>query len=267
MITEARSQLSTDYQVNSSLATITLSPSGSWTQSGFTDASNELGCNTNGGGTLIGWFTSSTILANNPAYITLIGSQDCLISHFKAQQIQSSGFHIEIPQRMYPQEVDPNPIVMMNYGSYAVTQTDTTQHYCGGFWAKNHTDNTNRKLTGFCRVVNTSSIQFREVLGVGNFYRSIPQYERDPNTGRFLGLFYNNLNYKLFTSDVVLGLPGVGGQFCMSRFRLRNVRVATVLIPQYQRIGDNGEWIHVCNGILWPWDNAQLPYSLFMGGT
>lgn len=222
---------------------ITMSPSGSWTSSSFTDPSTEVLATTNTNG----WFNGT----DNPAYITLIGSQDFLLCHYKGNQTFGSGFHIEIPQRLYPQPLDPNPITVMNFGSVPMTTTDSTQIYGGGFYAINHPDNTTYKTLTLARSIFSDA---------GTEWGGV-------SAGRNNGAVFNSYQNKFLFSDGVLALPSTPGQFSIARFRLRRVRFMAPIVPQFQRIGNNGEWIHMMNGIMWPWDNALLPYNLLLGGN
>lgn len=222
---------------------ITLSPSGSWTSSSFTDPSTEILGTTNSNG----WFPG----ADSPAYITLIGSQDFLLCHYKGQQPNGSGFHIEIPQRLYPQPLDPNPITVMNWGSVPLVSTDGNQTYGGGLYVINHPDNTTYKTLTLARTIFSDT---------GTPWGSVV-------AGRTNGAVFNSFQNKFLFSDGTLSLPAVAGQFSMCRFRLRRVRFMAPIVPQFQRIGNNGEWIHMMNGIMWPWDNTLLPYNLLLGGS
>src|SRR5271165_1884413 len=76
-----------------------------------------------------GTFFNSTgsFNGNSMATMTLIGARDFLITEvrgpsqvvgaaYNSSSVQNSytagaGFHVEVPQRLYPQAVDPNPIV------------------------------------------------------------------------------------------------------------------------------------------------------------
>jgi hypothetical protein len=66
-------------------------------------------------------------------------------------------------------------------------------------------------------------------------------------------------------SDALLSSNNAG-QYALARARLRRTRFISPIIPQMQRLGDNGEWLHVGVGILWPWDNAILPSTIFVNG-
>lgn len=190
-------------------------------------------------------------VADNPAYITLIGAQDFLIAHFKGQQALASGFHIEIPQRVYPQGVDPNPLAVMGFGVNGLTSTDTNNHYAGGFFMHNPPSNLLVQYKGYTRRF---------------FGRDDSNSPGTQTNGRYNGSFFNTYLNKFNFVDVVLG-SSAAGQYQPSRCRLRRVRILPPIVPQFERLGNLGEWLHVQNGVLWPWDNTLLPYNLFQGGN
>ena len=222
---------------------VTLSPSGSWGVNsgsvGFTDAVTEQ---------VTSWFNGS----DSPAYISLWGAGDFLIVHYKGQTTsQGSGVHIEIPQRLYPQGVDPNPICVSNYGFTVPVLGSATTHYGGGFYMHNPPDNTTMQYFGMARRFD--GVDLSTLVGATN--------------GPLNGAYYNTYQNKFLFSDIILANPNNSGQYQLARARLRRVRALPPIIPQFERVGNNGEWLHVVNGVMWPWDNAVLPYNLFLGGN
>ena len=81
------------------------------------------------------------------------------------------------------------------------------------------------------------------------------------------GAFYNTYQNKFLFSDVLLSNPTVASHYQLGRVRLRRVRALPPIVPQFERVGNSGEWLHVANGVMWPWDNSILPYNLFLGGN
>ena len=224
-----------------------ISPSGSWgLHSGtynFTD-SFTLGYGAGGGNT--GYWN-----IGGSGYISLWGAGDFFISHIHCTGQSASGWHIEIPQRLYPQGDDPNPLVIIPYADYSPTQTDSGNHYGGGIYAHNPPNNSLFWYYGMGRRffgIDTST--------VGN-----------QTNGRYNGAFFNTYQNKFVFTDAVAAQPQVAGHYQLARVRLRRVRFIAPIIPQFQRVGNNGEWLHVLNGIMWPWDNTLLPYGLFLGGN
>lgn len=234
---------------------ITLSPSGSWQQiSGtyqFTDPTTQLNGPTVGEGF---WFFS----ADSPAYISLWAAGDFIIAHYKSTTNNgASAFHIEIPQRLYPQGDDPNPIVMINQSDFGIPSLNSnTAWYGGGCYMHHPPLGTTIPWSGLSR----SQWGDRFVSGAEQSLQSVVN-------GRYNGAVFNTFQNKFVFSDLTLGLFNVIGQYCLARVRLRHVRVIPPIIPQFQRVGNLGEWIHVGNGVMWPWDNTLLPYNLFLGGN
>lgn len=221
---------------------------GNFITASFADPTAEINATSNGGG----WGIGSM---DNPAWVTLIGSTDFLISHFKTPALAGgSGFHIEIPQRLYPQGVDPNPIAAMNYGVYAPNHTDANGHHYGtGFRLHNPPDGSLMTYYSFARRVFGNADGTNPIGNATN--------------GRYNGAYFNTFLNKFLFMDIILGRPDIAGQYQLGRVRLRRVRVMPPIAPGYQRIGNNGEWIHIGNGVLWPWDNALLPHDLLLGGA
>lgn len=223
---------------------VTVSPSGSWTpvSGNFLDPTSE---------TNVNWANSGT----GTGFISLWGSQDYLIVHSKgAWNSAASWLHVEIPQRLYPQPLDPNPIWFLNYAADALDQTN---YY--GVTTHHPPDGTTRNYSTFARspVGDNWSI---------TFFPS-PYVIRTFSNGRWNNMWFNPFTNKFIFTDLVAGLTGVANQFCMSRFRLRRLRVTVPIVPQFQRLGNLGEWIFLNDGVMWPWDNTILPYGLFLGGN
>ena len=228
---------------NTSVA-VTVSPSGSWGVHsgtvGFTDGITEQTAN---------WFFGGA--ADTPAYVSLWAAGDFLIVHYKGQQSQGSGLHVEVPQRLYPAATDPNPLAVMTYGSTTPALSTADFAYAGGFYMHNPPDNSTMQYHGNARRfdgIDTSTLAAA-------------------TNGALNGAFYNTYQSKFLFSDIVLSNPLNIGQYQMGRVRLRRVRALPPIVPQFERVGNNGEWLHVVNGIMWPWDNTVLPYNLFLGGS
>jgi hypothetical protein len=222
-----------------------LSPSGSWgLNSGTYSFTDGFALGNAGGG-------SWGILGTGAGYMSLWGASDFFIAHCKFTNV-SSGWHIEIPQRLYPPGADPNPLAVIPWGQYAPTQTDSGNHYGGGIYMHNPPDNTLRRYYGFGRRFfgddDTNSVGFG-------------------TNGRYNGAYFNTFQNKFLFTDCVAGIPDVAGQYQLARVRLRRARFIAPIIPQFERVGNNGEWLHVLNGVMWPWDNTLLPYNLFLGGN
>lgn len=221
---------------------LTVSPSGSWLpiSGAFLDPSTE---------TNVTWANSGT----GTGYISLWGAQDYLIVHSRgAWNSVASWLHVEIPQRLYPQPLDPNVICFRNFATDQIDQ--------GNYW----TITMQSPIDGLTRSWDTLA---RSPMGDYWDPQVYPSYYiQSMQNGRYNNTIFNVLTNKFLFTDLVAMLQ-VSGQYCLSRVRLRRVRVMGPIVPQYQRIGDLGEWLNVGFGVLWPWDNMVLPYNLFLGGN
>jgi hypothetical protein len=225
-----------------------LSPSGSWgLNSGtysFTDGW-ALGYGAGGGNT--GYWG----IGGSSGYVSMWAAGDFFICHTQLGGANSSGWHIEVPQRLYPQGDDPNPIVIIPWADYTPTQTDSGNHYGGGIFAHN--------------PPNSSLFWY---YGMGRrFFGDDTSTVGNQSNGRYNGAFLNTYQNKFVFTDAIAANPQVPGQYQLARCRLRRVRFIAPIIPQYERVGNSGEWLHVLNGIMWPWDNTLLSYNLFLGGN
>jgi len=248
-LSQVKVRFALDYNGSSPIIGLTMSPSGSWgLNSGsydFTDPTTELEASNNTGG----W---GNMTSPDSGYISIFAAGDFMILHYAATTTpNSNGFHIEIPQRLYPQGDDPNPITMMGWGGSTPIQVTNVDHYGAGFYMHNPPDGTTQQY-----------------YSMGHrFFGDDTNTVGTATNGRQNGAWFNTyLNQFLFT-DAVLANPQVAGQYQLARVRLRRVRFIAPIIPQFQRVGNNGEWLHVINGIMWPWDNTLLSYNLFLGGT
>lgn len=227
------------------------SPLASWTGAAFgSDASTEIA--PPGGALYAG-------VANTPSSITLAGDVDFLMCHTCGTNNSNSNnakggvFHFETPIRLYTQAQDPNPIAVMV--EYAGAQTlSATSYYSGAIYMIGH-DNVTRKIKTLTRSLS----------GDGPFVAPAGQ-------NGVLGTAVDNrfmqngpLN-KIMVSEALLSMMGVAGQFSIGRCKTKNLRFVSTNTVPYTRVGNNGEFVHLGNGICWPWDNAILPSPLLPFG-
>ena len=234
---------------------LTLSPSGTWTPASssgnFTDGTAEI----NGPAT---WGAG----ASGTGYVTLIGAQDYLLCHMKglnAWNTNASGFHLEVPKRLYPQQYDPNPVLALNFANQAFSTTSTTQNYSGGFTSfHNPTGQTYNLRTIIKSITGDHFLQYNFPSNIANNF----------SNGRWNEAQYNVYLHKLLIHELALCSIN-SATFSTIRLKIRRAKwIPNILASQnLTRIGNNGEWIVMNNGILWPWDNSILPYNLTRAGS
>lgn len=239
-----------------------MSPSGSWNGSQFTEGLTGGTSETVGGGaTNIGefgphsgnsfdWEDGTTV-----GTITMIGAGDFLFARSGRGGIDA-GFHVEIPQRLYPRDRDPNPIAGMNGRDLMTTAflTSAGSSYGYGFYMISFNNKPNIHYSfakhNFGQSWNTNAAT--SFAGLGN--------------GIYNHVYFNVFTNKYFFSDVVLGTAATA-QNSFARARLRRVRFMPVMLPTMHILGDNGEWFHAGGGVLLPWDNSLQPRTIFHAGS
>lgn len=228
------------------IATV-LSPGGTWTGAAFTDGTSDIIPVSNASG----WFNGMS--TNEDNNFTLIADENSVLVQVNGGANNfggSSGVHVEIPYRLYTLAQDPNPICACTWGVEALSVSSSTTNY-GGYWWMRSPDAVTRNhlpLTRSVRGIGTDSL-----VNEGRGFNSFLASEIGFNYPRGLAL----------TSPVLLGHQKTAGQWALARVQVRRIRMATVALPPYKRIGTSGEWLHLTSGILWPWDNSILPFNLF----
>lgn len=230
---------------------ISWSPSGSWNGSSFTDEVPV---------TSRAWRNATNAGIGN---FTIIAADDFVLGHFVPRGTTGwdtagigSGFHVEIPQRLYPQGSDPNPVAGMIWGRTAINTTQTTENYGGGWWM--HLPTLPQGQFNLWTTLVRSPLGEYFQGNTNRQFGTTGQYGAF-NTGRHNMIFFNPYQSKFFVSDVLLSNLGTFNQFSLSRVRLRRFKATSLIPPPFQRLGASGEWIHVSNGVIWPWDNAVIP--------
>jgi hypothetical protein len=181
--------------------------------------------------------------------ITMIGDKTMLIAHIREQDLfqanYHSSFYFEVPQRLYPQNADLHPIAFLGetFNTQRLDTSSTTSSNGGGWTMRSHP---------------SDSTTARSYRGLVKAFRG----DGTPDVfGRGLSDFrigFNTVNGTIPESDVLLCLPGVTGQFSLARVRLRSVKFTGTHVPQFHRIGLNGEFLQITqfSGLCWPWDNT-----------
>lgn len=238
---------------------LVFSPGGTWNGSAFTDGTPEQ---------TTAFYNDTNNGDRGLTTYTLIGGIDFLIAETRGPNLQSgftngSGFHIEIPQRLYGASDDPNPIAWVIWQNAVPSQVAAT--YYNGF-----------NMVCQDTVVRTWTTMVRSPMGdrvrqdyTGNAYGSGQWQQFGIPALRFADVAFDRVgdiqqhNDQYMTTDGVLSLTGIPGQFSLARARLRHVRFTVATLSRGARVGDpitdpNG-WVVVSNGVLWPWDDSIMP--------
>lgn len=200
--------------------------------------------------------TSQAYTAGQTA-ITMIGDKTFLINHMREQDLFQFNlyywFHWEIPQRLYPQGVDRNPIAFMWNADNAggVFTSSSTAGYGGGFVMRTHSSDIS-PIRGYKTLV-------KAIRGDGTpdvFGQNLSDYR----------IGYNTVAGTIPITDALLGLPDIANQYQFARCRLRTVKFTGTHVPKHHRLGLNGDFMQVNNGVCWPWDNTIHTSQLLLFG-
>lgn len=255
---QARIRLLSDGHGILSQGNISLSASGSWNGTAFNDIGPEAPPDGNSAN-LGSWSTS---FPNGTSYFSFWGDQGAIIAHSVGSiSTPGSWFHIEVPTRLFPFQNDPNPICFANGGGWGVDLTPNTatlqQHWAGGWIVHEPLDSSAvRRHDALVRNLNghaaTNDSLYRNMGNVAN--------------SRYQQAFYNVRSRKYVIQDVILSHHATLNNYALGRCQLRRTALATGPYQTMTKLGSNGEWLAVFGGILWPWDNSQLPRTLFPVG-
>lgn len=242
-----------------------MSPNGSWTGTAFGgDASGTRTPNiASGGSTQQHQNTTSAGIMT----VTMVADKDFMIIYGKDSNHGSSGGfvnHWEIPERIYTQAQDPNPFAVSING-YSFTPANTS--------AFNSTVNTHSYGGGFVMRCNDGVYRnyrtaVRTLSGDGNpggFSGGSATIVRQPgNTLIDIRAGANFRTGALVNSNGILCLPGVIGQYSLSRVKLRRVTFANSFMVLFTRFGGGAQdWLLVNQGVAIPWDKTVLPLTIF----
>lgn len=226
---------------------LTISPSGTWNGSTFTDFTGTVATAIAGPAGSAAGECLCYFLANRDSLITQVKGVD------SAMAASSAGFHFEVPKRLFPEQLDPNPIAVMTWGTGSFpTQVDA---YATRF-----------SMFGPGSTFGTWALMVRAPFG-DLTHSTISAANAGlwtlPVQTRFERVNYNPYVQKYIATDGVLYNP-TSGSFCFGRARLRNVMFTATSTPAGLRFGTN--WIHTAGGVIWPWDNSVQPFGLFPEG-
>lgn len=228
------------------------SPGGTWTGSAFTGSTITEALLTHTNSTFTG--TTSGAIGN----VTFIGDKTFLLGHIRSTNANSTGvyFYVIIPKRIYTQAQDPNPFTMM-VGSNNLLSTSVTESHSTKF-AMVGADGTARA----CQLMTKN-------LAADGATNSSPSNSLPFTIGPNLSslLVQQSVAGKVFYSDAIISHVATVNQFSLARAKLNNISFTGSSMPVFHLVGDNGEFIHVGNGLLWPWDGSIMPYNLLPLGT
>lgn len=236
-------------QVKCTLASLTQgsfigSPAGTWTGSDFTDGMVSVTTTTNSGG----WFNGTS--GGALGYVTMWGDKDGMICWFKTNFSSfASWFHFEAPIRLATQAQDPNPLLVGTEGVCTLYLSSFSNGY-NNFW-----------MAGTDGIARRHRLLVKCLSGDGTGEASRPT-----GTISFFGdsriTVIPPLN-KTFLSKILIGQVGSpSSQFSLARAIMRYARICPNTLPPWVKLGSNGEFLHVQNGICFPWDNCTLGSSL-----
>lgn len=233
------------------------SPNGSWSGSVFsgtgsnstmTERSPLTGLNFNGATT------------NTNGFVTMVADTDFFFAHINnltnsngAANSKGYYFMVTIPQRLYTQAQDPNLIAVL-VGGNGLTTSNGNDSFSNAFG-----------MVGFDGTTRAHQLITRNLVGDMANASIGTAYQIGNNLSSFL--MYQNKTTQMILGEALMAVSSTIGQFSFARARIRPMRFTSGSFPQYFTIGNNGEFIHIVNGLLFPWDGAVLPYPLLPLGT
>lgn len=198
---------------------------------------------------------TNALYSGGQTAITMIADKTFFINHCREQDLFQSNlqchWHWEIPTRLYPQGQDLHPMTALYLTTNGLLINQTNNSYSGGFVMRTHSSDTitNRPYRTLVKALRGD--------GTPDVFGSLSDYR----------VGYNTITGTIPISDALLCLPGVSNQYSLARVRLRTVKFTGTHVPKHHRIGLNGEFIQMQNGICWPWDNTIIPFQLLQFGV
>lgn len=194
--------------------------------------------------------------------VTLIADMDFFFGHIRSPNSSAATgwyFFITTPTRLYTLAQDPNPMTIM-VGANALSITGNSI-------------GTDSIATSFY-MVGTDGVTRNQRLMSRNFQGDINKtgtgcvvgdnYTLGPSLPTIIG-FQERIGQVIFGDALIAS--DFAGQYYLNRCKLRPFQFTTGGLPLYHLVGANGEFIHVGNGLLLPWDGSVLPYNLLQQGA
>lgn len=198
-------------------------------------------------------FTTAGVIGN----ITLIADKDFFIGHIRSPNSNGTGyyFYVLVPQRLYTQAQDPNLLTIL-VGANNLTSAVGNDSHSTAF-----------AMLGADNVTRTCQLMTKNFTGDGtaNQNGNGAQYTLGPNLTVLISVISSKS--KIIYGEAIISNIAAAGQYALARARMRPIAFTNIILPNFHLVGDNGEFIHVGNGVLWPWDGSILPYNLLPLGT
>lgn len=200
-------------------------------------------------------------VSNVTGFVSMVADTDFFFGYVESSNSngttnrESLHFVNVIPQRLYTAAQDPNLIAVFVGGNGFNTGTGNDS-FTNSFG-----------MVGFDGTTRTHNLISRNLVGdtannnIGN------SYTVGPGLTSVLG--YNSRTTQVLMTETLMSSNSsvTVGQFSLARARMRQIRFTFNTLPSYYTVGNSGEYLHLVNGLLMPWDGAILPYPFLAGGT
>jgi len=233
------------------------SPNGSWNGSVFSGT---------GSNTTMTERTSVTGLSVNGAtsntngFVTMFADTDFFFAQICNTTNSNGGanakgayFMATTPQRLYSQAQDPNLIAVL-VGFNGLNMSNGSDSFCTSFG-----------MVGFDGVTRSHQLITRNFVGDMANATVGPTYTVGFDLSTTLG--YQARSAQVIMGEGLMASTATAGQFSFARARIRPMRFTFSGMPQYNTVGNSGEFVHLANGLLMPWDGTILPYPVLPSGT
>jgi hypothetical protein len=234
------------------------SPNGSWNGSSFSGVGSNTVMSERNIGTGLN-FNGTT--AGVPGFVTIMADTDFFFANVNCPTNSNGGptthsmyFMVTTPQRLYTQAQDPNLVAVLVGGNGLNTSTGVDSF------------SNNFGMVGFDGTTRSHQLISRNLVGdsANGAIVAASNYTVGQAMSPFVG--YQAKTTQMILGDVLISMPNAVGQFSFARAKMRPIKFTFGGLPQYYTVGNNGEFIHMVNGLLMPWDGTILPYPILGAG-
>lgn len=233
-----------------------VSPNGSWNGTAFSGTGSSttmpertagIANNFNGGASAINGFVS------------MVADTDFFFAHVNSSNSNGGAgtkglyFMSTIPQRLYTAAQDPNLIALL-VGGNGLNTSNGTDSFANAFG-----------MVGFDGVTRSHTLISRNLVGDTANTSVGPTYTVGFDLDSRLA--YQSKTAQITLGEALMSVSSTLGQFSFARARMRPIRFTSSSIPPFYTIGNSGEFLHIANGLLMPWDGSILPYPFLAGGN